>query len=452
MHLALLVSPFVCGGKSGPPVCLAAYSGSLSFQPPTWSVNGEARATTVQFPVCTGRVETNIQSPSPKRGDTRQTPYNLARRSTMAPPAVSLRHANGAGGGSSNGLAASDEDEACPVCKTTRYFNKDMEFRINPECYHRMCKTCVERIFKDGPNQCPYAGCHKTLRLRGFKAAYFGDLNVEREVDIRRRVAAVFNKVEDDFDSLDSYNDYLYMVECLTDDLANGGDAARAKAEAQLADWEAKHKAEIERNRKLARESDEARQRRLAAEQESARQRRLQDMRDEADEKASAARFREEMLDSLQSAEMGHATETVNKIILKKRGQQPGRRGDLSSALDPASGLSIRGLRDKKALAAADVDKPYDPYGGLDLAPQRVDLAPEQLPQYSSEWLDVIRSKHDYTVGGYSSEEYLGRALFEAFSGLGVFVDEEKDAGSRRASNGKAISAGGGPMDLDDPF
>ncbi|KAJ6782390.1 hypothetical protein PWT90_08024 [Aphanocladium album] len=359
----------------------------------------------------------------------------------MAPPAVSLRHANGA---ASNMLPASSDDEACPVCKTTRYFNKDMEFRINTECYHRMCKTCVERIFKDGPNQCPYAGCHKTLRLRGFKEAYFGDLAVEREVDIRRRVAAVFNKVEDDFDSLDSYNDYLYMVECLTDDLVNGTDGARTRAEAQLADWEAKHKAEIERNRKLARESDEARQKRLAAEQETQRQRRLQDLRDDADERASAARFREEMLDSLQSADVGQAAAAVNKIILKKRGQQPGHRGG-GAALDPASGLSIRGLRDKKAAAVEDTNKPYDPYGGLDLAPQRVDLAPDQLVQYSSEWLDVIRTKHDYTVGGYSPDEYLTRALFEAFSGLGVFVDEEKDKHSRTA-------IAGGAMDLDDPF
>lgn len=365
----------------------------------------------------------------------------------MAPPAtVSLRHASNGAGGTSTTLAASDDDEACPVCKTTRYFNKDMEFRINTECYHRMCKTCVERIFKDGPNQCPYAGCHKTLRLRGFKAAYFADLNVEREVDIRRRVAAVFNKVEDDFDSLDSYNDYLYMVECLTDDLVNGGDAARQKAEAQLADWEAKHKAEIERNRKLAKESDEARQKRLAAEQEEARRRRLQDIKEEADEKASAARFREEMLDSLQSAEVGHATEAVKKIILKKRGQQQPR--SLGGALDPANGLSIRGLRDKKAVAESD--GPYDPYGGLDLRPQRVDLAADQLPQYHSEWLDAIRVKHDYTVGGYSSEEYLTRALFEAFSGLGVFVDEEKDKSARATSAAAAVA--GGAMELDDPF
>ncbi|OAA42804.1 CDK-activating kinase assembly factor MAT1 [Beauveria brongniartii RCEF 3172] len=330
---------------------------------------------------------------------------------------VSLRQSNG------NGLPpAGDDDEACPVCKTTRYFNKDMEFRINTECYHRMCKTCVERIFKDGPNQCPYAGCHKTLRLRGFKAAYFGDLAVEREVDIRRRVATVFNNVEDDFESLNSYNDYLYMVECLTDDLVNGPEAARVRAEARLADWEAQHKAEIERNRRLAKESDEARQKRLAAEQETARQRRLQDLREEADEKATAARFHEEMLDSLQSADVGHATEAVNKVILKKRGGQNQLGRD----------------------AAAASNKPYDPYGGLDLAPQRVDLAPQRLPEYSSEWLDVTRTKHDYMVGGYSPDEYLTRALFEAFSGLGVFVDEEKDRVGKKAVAG---GGGGGAMD-----
>ncbi|TQW00211.1 CDK-activating kinase assembly factor MAT1 [Cordyceps javanica] len=363
--------------------------------------------------------------------------------------AVSLRHSTSGNGTSS--LAAGGgggDDEACPVCKTTRYFNKDMEFRINTECYHRMCKTCVERIFKDGPNQCPYAGCHKTLRLRGFKAAYFADLAVEREVDIRRRVAAVFNKVEDDFDSLDSYNDYLYMVECLTDDLANGSDAARAAAEARLADWEAAHRAEIERNRRLAKESDEARQRRLAAEEETARQRRLQDLRDDADAKASAARFREEMLDSLQTADVGRAAEAVHKIVLKKRGQQ--QQQQHAGRLEPAAGgLSIRGLRDKKAAAAdaaAESNKPYDPYGGLDLAPRRVDLAPAQLALYGSEWLDAARSKHDYTVGGYSADEYLTRALFEAFSGLGVFVDEEKDS-----RPGKTALARGrdGAMELD---
>ncbi|RSL88609.1 hypothetical protein CEP52_015175 [Fusarium oligoseptatum] len=288
--------------------------------------------------------------------------------------AVSVRHSDF----SNNAPPPPDQDETCPVCKTTRYFNRDMEFRINPECYHRMCKTCVERIFKDGPNQCPYAGCHKTLRLRGFKTAFFADLGVEREVDIRRRVAAVFNKVEEDFETLEDYNEYLEMVECLTIDIVSGTEEAKRKAEAQLSEWEAKHKADIERNRRLARESDEARQRRLAAEAEEARQRRMDEHKAEMEEKANAKRFREEMLDSLQSAEDGRANEAMNKILLKKRGQT--KRDGALGAAGGAGGLSIRGLRDKKGPAHHIVDdKPYDPYGGVRLTTQRVDLAPEKV-------------------------------------------------------------------------
>ncbi|KYK57310.1 CDK-activating kinase assembly factor MAT1 [Drechmeria coniospora] len=320
-----------------------------------------------------------------------------------------------------------DQDETCPVCKTTRYFNKDMEFRINTECYHRMCKTCVERIFKDGPNQCPYAGCHRTLRLRGFKTAFFADLRVEREVDVRRRVAQVFNKGEDDFESLEAYNDYLYMVECLTDDLVNGPDEAKKKAEGQLAEWETLHKAEIERNRKLARESDDARQKRLAAEKDAARHRRMLDIQAQADEKASHARLREEVLNTLASAEVGHATEAVDKVLLKKRGQQ--KRDAVSHSTLSTTGLSIRGLRDKTR--ASDANKLYDPFGGLYLAPERVEVSShELLLAYHSEWIDAVRSKDDYLVGGYGADEYISRVLFDTFSGLGVFVANEEENGS----------------------
>ncbi|KAM0438668.1 hypothetical protein ACHAPT_001424 [Fusarium lateritium] len=366
--------------------------------------------------------------------------------------AVSVRHNTDF----SNNAPPPDQDETCPVCKTTRYFNRDMEFRINPECYHRMCKTCVERIFRDGPNQCPYAGCHKTLRLRGFKTAFFADLTVEREVDIRRRVAAVFNKVEEDFETLEDYNEYLEMVECLTGDIVSGTDEAKRKAEAQLSEWEAKHKADIERNRRLARESDEARQRRLASEADEARQRRMEEHKAEMEEKASAKRFREEMLDSLQSAEDGRANEAMNKIMLKKRGHTK-RDAALGAAAGGAGGLSIRGLRDRKS-GAGHVpvdDKPYDPYGGVRIATQRVDLAPEKLAAYSNEWIEITRTKTEFKAGGYSPDEYLSRALYETFSGLGVFVGEEKlEKGVATAAAREAAATGdtGGKMDVDDPF
>ena len=87
----------------------------------------------------------------------------------------------------------------------------DMEFLINPECYHPMCTNCVSNIFSKGPAQCPYATCGKTLRQRGFHPAFFRDLKVEREVDIRRRVQSVFNMTREDFETaiaFDGWEDY----------------------------------------------------------------------------------------------------------------------------------------------------------------------------------------------------------------------------------------------------
>lgn len=85
-----------------------------------------------------------------------------------------------------------DEDEVCPVCKSSRYLNPDMQFLINPECYHKMCESCVDRIFSSGPANCPVATCHKTLRKNRFRKQTFEDINVEREVDIRRRVMQMY--------------------------------------------------------------------------------------------------------------------------------------------------------------------------------------------------------------------------------------------------------------------
>lgn len=83
-------------------------------------------------------------------------------------------------------------DEECPVCHSRRYLNKSMIFKINPECYHRLCNSCVDRLFASGPALCPIAGCGKTLRGNKFRVPTFGDLRLEREVDIRRRVATVY--------------------------------------------------------------------------------------------------------------------------------------------------------------------------------------------------------------------------------------------------------------------
>lgn len=84
-----------------------------------------------------------------------------------------------------------DPREKCPICHTGRYLRPDMTFMINPECYHKMCDSCVDRLFSHGPAPCPVKGCRKTLRKNKFRKPIFEDLSLEKEVDIRRMVAQV---------------------------------------------------------------------------------------------------------------------------------------------------------------------------------------------------------------------------------------------------------------------
>ncbi|KAI1803602.1 CDK-activating kinase assembly factor [Daldinia bambusicola] len=367
--------------------------------------------------------------------------------------------------------------DICPVCTRVRYLNKDMEFLINPECYHPMCTNCVSNIFGKGPAQCPYASCTKTLRQRGFRTPFFKDLRVEREVDVRRRVQAVFNMAPEDFVSLRDYNDYLQQVEDLTFDLVNGDEADQRNAEQKLLAYEQKHKEDIEKNKKKGREADSLRRQREAAEAEAARQRRLEEQREEERARAEEASINAEVMEALERGEPGTAAEIQARIIAQKRARVAEIAGshfpsllgntattttnDLSNSNNnpggnPGSGLgsdtllSIRGLKDKNK-RDEDADyylRPYDAFAGLDLKPTRYELR----DRYENPWLEDARTRDDHRVPGYSAREYEARAMFDAFAGLGVFIEEEKkdddDKGDddKRKAVGTAAAAEGARM------
>ncbi|KAI1819169.1 CDK-activating kinase assembly factor MAT1-domain-containing protein [Xylaria intraflava] len=317
--------------------------------------------------------------------------------------------------------------DICPVCKRVRYLNSDMEFLINPECYHPMCSNCVTNIFKAGPAQCPYATCTKTLRHKGFRSAFFGDLTVEREVDIRRRVAAAYNNVEDDFETLRDYNNYLQDVEDLTFDLISGGDEERSAAEKKLLHREQEFRDEIERNKRRGREAEISRQKRDAAAAEAARQRRLDEQREEVRARMEEATINAEVMSALAQGESGSAAEIQARIVAQKRARVAAiSETHFPSLMEPSSNtLSIRGLRVKKmSEEEEDLSKPYDPYSGLKpaLMPTRYELHDE----YPCPWLDRARTKDDHRVPGYSPTEYITRAMFDAFAGLGVNIADEK--------------------------
>jgi CDK-activating kinase assembly factor MAT1 len=309
---------------------------------------------------------------------------------------------------------ATVSEDVCPICKTSRYVNKGLEFLIHPDCYHPMCRDCVERVFHDGPAQCPTAGCTRTLRRKGFRSAFFGDLTVEREVDVRRRVGDVFNRTEDDFETVQAYNDYSEMLD--------RNPETRRSAEEELARWREQNRGEIERNRRAGQKASLESRTRQEAELQATREKRLNFLRDAEEQRRQDARDREMLLDNLASAPEGTA-----KVILKKRTRGNAARLRLNEVdndermadLD-APKLTIQGLKEKKK--PAPPQGPYDPFGGMNHKPGRFVVTADLVNPWEHD-------KHlDSTIltGGYNFMEWTTRAMFEAFEGLGAFIEEEK--------------------------
>lgn len=292
--------------------------------------------------------------------------------------------------------------DVCPVCKSSRYLNPHMKFLVNPECYHKMCESCVDRIFSHGPAPCPIAGCARTLRKGRFREATFEDLKVEREVDIRRRVASIMNKEAEDFDTLKDYNDYLETVEEVT--------------------WNLILKVDVdETNTRLQRWADAQ-----AAE-------------------TGATRRTYEPDPSLPS---------TTGVVLKKGGQRraelaQGNTADAGIAKD--KGFSFTGLKKR---VKPPPEAPFDPFDGWSIAPQLYTLQGD----YDADWLTRHKGSVEQSVGGYQWSDFYNRALQDAFGGLTVFIGEEiraRDVPSMDAGVGTrhaAAAAAGRDVNMDDVF
>lgn len=101
-------------------------------------------------------------------------------------------------------------DDKCPICKTDRYLSPRLRLLVSP-CYHKMCESCIDRLFSLGPAACPE--CGQVVRKQQFSAQIFEDLQVEEEVNIRKRVSRLFNRRPEEFPTLRAYNDYLEEFE-----------------------------------------------------------------------------------------------------------------------------------------------------------------------------------------------------------------------------------------------
>ena len=316
-----------------------------------------------------------------------------------------------------------------------------------------MCESCVDRIFSQGPAPCPVAGCARTLRKQRFRKQTFEDLQIEREVDIRKTVAAVFNRRQEEFTTLLAYNNYLEEVETLTFNLIYNIDVATTQA--KLAAYASQNAPIIASNARQA--SDDARNAdaKLAAQMEQANLRRegaRQEERDEKQEKAEARReFQDRIADPSTEDPTAVAKESQkvalkkssarrninsnsnnnNNLLVQKTGQQPSSKSSTEAGTASTPLFEIQGL---KPVMMPSPQKAYDPFGGLSMAWEyhtpRTD--------FESPYLLKARTDPAITTGGYDVREFCTRALLEAFEGFGVFIDEE--IGERDRASGKEVA------------
>ncbi|KXL48272.1 hypothetical protein M433DRAFT_97619 [Acidomyces richmondensis BFW] len=308
---------------------------------------------------------------------------------------------------------------------------------MNPECYHTICQSCVDRIFSHGPAQCPIPGCGKTLRKQRFRVPTFEDLHVEREIDIRQKVAAVFNKREDEFESLRAWNDYLNEVEDITFNLVHGIDVEETNR--RFDEYRSAHEHDIQENALLAEEERKSFSAAQKRERLQARERREAARREEEDERREIEENRKDVLKRLAS---GQDAEVVAKqgqeVQLKKRLDRQAateRQRQLHAAdlRGSAPAPIIKGLKAKPR--PAEPEEPIDPFGGIRFANKYFTLQDDYV------WDGIQEAKRAVSVvaGGFDIVDYTQRSLCAAFSGLGVFLADEtrgKSGGSHDSKIG----------------
>ncbi|TKA83021.1 hypothetical protein B0A55_00825 [Friedmanniomyces simplex] len=339
--------------------------------------------------------------------------------------------------------------DVCPVCKSARYMNPSLRFLVNPECYHKMCESCVDRIFSHGPAACPIKGCGRTLRKHRFREQTFEDIKVEREVDIRKKVGATFNRREEDFETLLAYNDYLNDVEDITFNLINGIDLEDTNRKFEA--YARAHGKEIEENAQMAVQERQSFSAAQKLERQQARERREAARREEEEEKREVEENRRDVLNRLAS---GADAETVAKegqrVQLKKRMDRQAaaeRQRQLQAAEDAHSGRTskfvIKGLKTKQK---PEPEAPVDPFGGLRLVDSYFTLQDD----YVWEGIQEARKDVKQTAGGYDVRDYAHRSLVAAFSGLGVFVADEVTERDKLAQSDEAVGTARADVGLKD--
>ncbi|XP_050419642.1 CDK-activating kinase assembly factor MAT1 [Adelges cooleyi] len=204
------------------------------------------------------------------------------------------------------------EELACVRCMSSKFRNPNLVFSYNI-CGHSMCSNCIEVAFIKGSGPCPK--CLTPLRRNGFKLQQFEDAAVDVEVEIRKRILRDFNKTEEDFDTLDEYNDYLEMIEEIIYNLVRNINVNETRE--RIEQYKKDNKEAIMRNRTKLKREEQALEELIEEEKMHSQYKRDEILRDEVEQRNKKLRVDAELLDSLARSN-SDAKEIVSSYAHKK--------------------------------------------------------------------------------------------------------------------------------------
>lgn len=143
------------------------------------------------------------------------------------------------------------DENVCALCKCAEDAASNLtqqKLVVNNKCGHRFHQACVEKEFvRRKAFPCPL--CQTQVKRAGLTEKTLDELEVSRDITVRKRISKIFNRSEEDFGGdLRAYNDYLEEKEDLIYDITSGSKEEVEGAQAKVRAYEEQYRNEITEN------------------------------------------------------------------------------------------------------------------------------------------------------------------------------------------------------------
>jgi hypothetical protein len=134
-----------------------------------------------------------------------------------------------------------DDADMCAQCSTRQNAESNMtnmvfEICSDPKCGHKFCSNCLHDLFTNqGKRQfackkCTASGRQVMVKREKLSTKSLDETEVEKDVRVRKKVKAIYNKTEDAFTNASEYRDYEEQVEDIIFNLVHDIDVEATQA------------------------------------------------------------------------------------------------------------------------------------------------------------------------------------------------------------------------------